>query len=61
TELFHSYDILAYLGFTRRNLIVFSPSLIIEKEELDKAVDAIDKVLSSGWLTLGKKFISRYI
>ncbi|MCK5492422.1 MAG: hypothetical protein KAJ14_04855, partial [Candidatus Omnitrophica bacterium] len=61
TELFHSYDILAYLGFTRRNLIILSPSLIINKEEIDKIVDAIDKVLSKGWIRLASNFISRNI
>lgn len=59
-ELFHSYNVLAYLGFTLRNLVVFSPPLLIEKEELDQAVDALDKVLSSSWLTLTRRFAVRY-
>ena len=49
------------MGFTLRNLIILFPSLIINKEEIDKTVDAIDKVLSCRWLTFGKKFISRLI
>ena len=59
-ELFHSYNILAYLGFTLRNLVVFSPPLLIEKEELDQAIDALDKVLSTSWLTLSRRFTMRY-
>ena len=61
TELFHSYDILAYLGFTRRNLIIFSPSLIVKREDIDRVVDAMDKILSKGWIKLASNFISRII
>ena len=60
-ELFHSHNILAYLGFTRRNLIVFSPSLIVTEAELDRAVAALDSVLSAGWVTLVRRFITRFI
>jgi putrescine aminotransferase len=59
SELFHNYNVLAYLGFTRRNLIVFSPPLIISKSELEQAIEALDAVLSSGWLSLGRSFIAR--
>jgi len=60
-ELFHSHNILAYLGFTLRNLVVFSPSLIVSKAELDRAVDALETVLSTRWSTLGRHFVSRFI
>lgn len=59
SELFHTYNILVYLGFTCRNLIVLSPPLLIKKEELDQAVDALDKVLSTHWLTLCRHFAMR--
>ncbi|MDO9065612.1 MAG: aminotransferase class III-fold pyridoxal phosphate-dependent enzyme, partial [Chloroflexota bacterium] len=59
SELFHNYNVLAYLGFTRRNLIVFSPPLIISKSELDQAIEALDAVLSTNWLKLGSSFIAR--
>jgi acetylornithine/succinyldiaminopimelate/putrescine aminotransferase len=59
SELFCAYDVLAYLGFTRRNLIVFSPALIVNERDLDRAVEALDAVLSSGWLALGRSFIAR--
>lgn len=58
-ELFHAHNVLAYLGFTRRNLIVFSPSLIVDKTELDQAVSALAAVLSTNWLRLGSSFIYR--
>ena len=61
SELFHSHNVLIYLGFTRRNLIVFSPPFLIEKEELSQAVDALDKVLSANWVTLVSRFISRWL
>ena len=61
SELFHSHNVLAYLGFTRRNMIAFSPPLLIEKEELDQAVDALDRVLSTSWLILSRRFISRWL
>lgn len=61
SELFHSHNILAYLGFTRRNLIVFSPPYIIEKEELDQAVAALDNILSTSWFILAQRFVARYI
>ncbi len=61
SELFHVHNILTYLGFTRRNLIVFTPSLIVSKVELDQAVEALDGVLSSGWMALTSKFITRFI
>jgi 4-aminobutyrate aminotransferase-like enzyme len=60
SELFHAHNVLAYLGFTRRNLIVFSPALVINKTELDSAVAALEAVLSKDWLTLGRSFIARY-
>ncbi|MCX5694577.1 MAG: aspartate aminotransferase family protein [Candidatus Omnitrophica bacterium] len=60
-ELFHKHNILAYLGFTRRNLVVFSPSLIVDKKELDQAVGALDAILSLGWLSLGSSFIARKV
>lgn len=60
-ELFHAHNVLAYLGFTLRNLIVFSPPLLIGKEELNQAVDALDKVLSAGWLTLVRRFGTRFV
>ena len=58
-ELFHSYNILSYLGFTRRNLIVISPPLIVDKKELDLVVNALDKILATSWLELSRRFISR--
>jgi putrescine aminotransferase len=61
TELFHAYDILAYLGFTRRNLVVISPALSVSKEELDRFVRALDEVLSLGWLKLGQHFAARVL
>ncbi len=60
-ELFHTHNVLAYLGFTRRNLIVFSPSLVVDKKELNQAVGALDATLSLGWLSLGRSFIARRI
>ncbi|MDD5130441.1 MAG: aspartate aminotransferase family protein [Candidatus Omnitrophica bacterium] len=60
-ELFHTHNVLAYLGFTRRNLIVFSPALIVDKKELDRAVGALDATLSLGWLSLGRSFIARKV
>ncbi|OGX53927.1 MAG: hypothetical protein A2267_07365 [Omnitrophica WOR_2 bacterium RIFOXYA12_FULL_38_10] len=59
SELFHAHNILSYLGFTRRNLIVFSPPYIIKKEELDQAVNALDKILSTSWLILTQRFVAR--
>ena len=61
SELFHAHNILSYLGFTRRNLIVFSPPYIIKKEELDQAVNALDKILSTSWLILTQRFVARYL
>lgn len=61
TELFHAHNILAYLGFTRRNLVVLSPSLLVNKEELDRVVQALDEALSLGWLKLGQHFVSRIL
>ena len=61
TELFHTHDILAYLGLTRRNLIILSPSLFVTKEELDRVVQSLDEVLSLGWLKLGQRFVSRVL
>ena len=59
SELFHKHNILAYLGFTRRNLIVFSPSLFISKEEIDTAVDALDNIFSEGLIKISKSFVAR--
>jgi putrescine aminotransferase len=61
TELFHTHDILAYLGFTRRNLVVLSPSLFVSQEELDRVVQSLDEVLCLGWLKLGQRFVSRML
>jgi putrescine aminotransferase len=61
TELFHSFDILAYLGFTRRNLVVYSPALIITRDEIDRSVDALDRILSRNWISLGTSFAKRQV
>ncbi|MBD3263898.1 MAG: aminotransferase class III-fold pyridoxal phosphate-dependent enzyme [Candidatus Omnitrophica bacterium] len=60
-ELLHSHDILAYLGFSRRNLVVFSPSLLIEREDLDKALEGLDEVLAKNWFVLVKNFIGNIL
>jgi len=60
-ELFHTHNLLVYLGFTRRNLVVFSPALIVKKEELDQAIRALDSVLSTNWLKLCSSFAARKI
>ncbi len=60
-EMFHAHDILAYLGLTRRNLVVISPALIVTREELDRTVDALDAVLARGWTALGQSFLARQI
>jgi len=59
SELLHAHGVLAYLGFTRRNLVVFSPPLNIDEAQLDRAVDALDRVLSASWVTLGTRFAAR--
>jgi acetylornithine/succinyldiaminopimelate/putrescine aminotransferase len=56
SELLHSHDVLAYLGFSRRNLIVFSPALTVQESDLDHAVGALDKILSTPWAVLGSRF-----
>jgi putrescine aminotransferase len=61
SELFHSYDILAYLGFTRRNLVVISPSLFVKKDELFRMAEALDGILSAGWTKLSQRFVSRLV
>ena len=58
-EFLHTHNILTYLGFTRRNLIVFSPALIVNTSELDQAIEAFDKILSSSWFSLGRRFATR--
>lgn len=60
-ELFHAHNLLVYLGFTRRNLVVLSPAFIVKKEELDQAVTALDSVLSTNWLKLCSSFAARKI
>jgi putrescine aminotransferase len=61
SELFSAHGILSYLGFTRRNLIVFSPALIVTEGELDRAVDALDAVLAKGWPSLVQSFCARQL
>jgi len=61
SELFNTHNVLAYLGFTRRNLIVFSPSLFVSKEELNQAINALDRILSTNWLILGSHFAKRFL
>lgn len=61
SELFHRHDILAYLGLTRRNLVVLSPPLLVSKEEISRVVESMDAVLGLGWLRLTQCFISRYL
>lgn len=58
SELFHRHNVLAYLGFARRNLVVFSPALTILESDLDMAVDALDRILSTPWPVLGTRFLS---
>lgn len=61
SELFHSHNILAYLGFTRRNLIVLSPALIVKKEEIDTVIKALDDLFSQGWVKLFARFVKRVL
>jgi len=61
SELLHTYGILAYLGFTRRNLIVLSPSLLVNRGEIDKTIDSLDKIFSEGLFNLAKRFLARAI
>lgn len=61
TELFFEHDILAYLGFTRRNMVVYSPAIIATKQDIDRAVDALDAILSKSWISLGQAFIKRQL
>ncbi|MFH2144663.1 MAG: hypothetical protein ABII75_01350, partial [Candidatus Omnitrophota bacterium] len=61
SELLHRHNVLAYLGFTRRNLIVFSPPLVIEQEDCRKAINALDTILACGWLKLSSNFMASYL
>lgn len=61
SELFHEYNILAYTGLTQRNLLVFSPPLIIKKQEIDQALEALESIVKTNWATLCQKFLSRYL
>ncbi|MCF7916175.1 MAG: aspartate aminotransferase family protein [Candidatus Omnitrophica bacterium] len=61
TELFHSYDILTYLGFNQRNLVIFSPPLLIKKNEIDFTIEALDKILATNWVVLSHSFGARFI
>ncbi|MCX6759736.1 MAG: aminotransferase class III-fold pyridoxal phosphate-dependent enzyme, partial [Candidatus Nealsonbacteria bacterium] len=61
SEMFHEHNVLAYLGFTRRNLVVFSPALIAGKSDLDHAINALDVVLSKGWMSLVHSFLARQV
>lgn len=61
SELLHRHNVLAYLGFTRRNLIVFSPPLLIEEEDCRNAINALDAVLAYGWLKLSSDFMANYV
>lgn len=58
-ELLHVYGILTYLGFNQRNLLIFSPPLIIKEEEIDRAVKALDKIFATNWLVLCCRFSER--
>lgn len=61
SDLFCTHNILAYLGFTRRNLVVFSPPLIIDKKDLDRAVEGLNAVLATNWLKLVRRFIAHFV
>ncbi|OGX06602.1 MAG: aminotransferase [Omnitrophica WOR_2 bacterium GWA2_47_8] len=57
SELFNSYDILTYYGDNREIPLILSPSLIVTKEEMERVLDALDKVLKQGKYILMAKFI----
>jgi putrescine aminotransferase len=60
SELFEKYNILIYTGGKEDYLFV-NPSLIVKKEEIDRFIDALDRVLSDNIIKLAGKLVSNYL
>ncbi len=61
TEFFHEYNILAYLSYSRRDILVFSPSLIITKNEIDYIINSFKSILKNNLSTLSIKTFYRLL
>lgn len=60
-EFFHAYDIMAYLSYSRRDILVFSPPLIITKNEIDYIITSFRKILKNNISELSLKTFFRII
>lgn len=60
SELFHNYNILTYMSYSRRDILIFSPPLIITKKEIDYVVDSLEKVLSKEITGLSTQILKRF-
>jgi putrescine aminotransferase len=59
SELFNTHNILTFYGSNREIPLIFSPSLIITDEEIDRFLDALDETLSIGKNKLLLNFIKQ--
>ena len=57
SELFNTHDILTFYGSNREIPLIISPSLIVEDEEIDRFLDALDETLSIGRAKLLLDFV----
>ncbi|MBI5741705.1 MAG: aspartate aminotransferase family protein [Nitrospirae bacterium] len=61
SELFSAHNVLTFFGDNREISLIISPSLIVSDEELDTFLDALDRTLAIGKLTLILNFLKQKV
>ena len=56
SELYDEHNILTFYGSNREIPLIISPSIIVTDDEIDYFIDALDKTLEKGLITLILKF-----
>lgn len=59
--LYEKYNILAHFADSNIDTLHIMPPLIVEKEHLDIFVDAIDKILEEGFISLSINFVKEVV
>jgi len=60
-KLYQEHNILAHFSDSDIDVLHIMPPLIVEKEHLDKLVEAIDKILENGFISLATDFIKENV
>jgi putrescine aminotransferase len=61
SELYKTHGVLTFFRSNREIVMVVSPALIVTDDELDRFLDALDRTLAEGRLSLVSRFARDYL